>query len=119
MLPPPPQLPPAWRDVAAQAERTWPPAAPAPTRTAGQPPGCTAVVAVMDRVTMGGGVGMAVHGPFRIATERCARSLYSKLCPRGLAFSAWALTRLLGTPALWRGRCTVLYATACGIDTAS
>lgn len=28
-------------------------------------------VAVMDGVTMGGGVGLAMHGPFRVATERC------------------------------------------------
>ena len=28
------------------------------------------VVAVMDGVTMGGGVGISIHAPFRIATER-------------------------------------------------
>jgi hypothetical protein len=27
-------------------------------------------IAIMDRVSMGGGVGLAMHGPFRIATER-------------------------------------------------
>jgi 3-hydroxyisobutyryl-CoA hydrolase len=28
------------------------------------------IIAIMDGVTMGGGVGLSVHAPFRIATER-------------------------------------------------
>lgn len=27
------------------------------------------IIAIMDGVTMGGGVGLSVHAPFRIATE--------------------------------------------------
>jgi hypothetical protein len=29
-------------------------------------------VAFIDGITMGGGVGVSVHGTFRLATERCA-----------------------------------------------
>jgi hypothetical protein len=32
--------------------------------------GCTALVSLIDRVVMGGGAGISLHGPFRVATER-------------------------------------------------
>lgn len=31
-------------------------------------------VALIDGIVMGGGAGLCMHGPFRVATERCSRS---------------------------------------------
>jgi hypothetical protein len=39
---------------------------------AGSPRACIAQVAIMDGIVMGGGAGLAMHGAFRVATERCA-----------------------------------------------
>lgn len=35
---------------------------------------CIAQVAIMDGIVMGGGAGLAMHGQFRVATEKCASS---------------------------------------------
>ena len=34
-----------------------------------------AQIAIMDGVTMGGGAGLCMNGPFRVTTERCAPAL--------------------------------------------
>ena len=79
-------------------------------------------VAIMDGITMGGGVGLSVHGPFRIATERTVFAMPettigffpdvggSFFLPRldGEIGAYLALTseRLLGVQALYAGIAT-------------
>lgn len=29
-------------------------------------------IAILDGIVMGGGAGVSMHGPFRVATEKCA-----------------------------------------------
>jgi enoyl-CoA hydratase/carnithine racemase len=33
------------------------------------------VIAIMDGITFGGGVGLSAYAPFRIATERCVAAM--------------------------------------------
>ena len=60
------------------------------------------VVAVMDGVTMGGGVGIAIHAPFRIATERTTFAMPET----GIGLfpdvgGGWFLPRLEGQIGIW------------------
>ena len=45
-------------------------------RANGKP--CIAQVAIMDGIVMGGGAGLAMHGQFRVATEKCGSRLLRK-----------------------------------------
>lgn len=60
------------------------------------------VVAVMDGITMGGGVGIAIHAPFRIATERTTFAMPET----GIGLfpdvgGGWFLPRLEGQIGIW------------------
>jgi enoyl-CoA hydratase len=60
------------------------------------------VVAFMDGITMGGGVGIAIHAPFRIATER----LTFAMPETGIGLfpdvgGGWFLPRLEGQIGIW------------------
>jgi enoyl-CoA hydratase len=60
------------------------------------------VVAIMDGITMGGGVGIAIHAPFRIATERTTFAMPET----GIGLfpdvgGGWFLPRLEGQIGIW------------------
>jgi enoyl-CoA hydratase len=72
------------------------------------------IVAIMDGITMGGGVGLAVHAPFRIATDRTTFAMPET----GIGLfpdvgGGWFLPRLEGQIGIWLALTGTRFARRC------
>lgn len=79
-------------------------------------------IALLDGITMGGGAGVSMHGPFRVATEKCACLFTTNKHVPGHVWGAvgsWTLgadlhmSKGLHTAAMEIIACCLLWALAC------